>query len=253
MLLLPLSHPHVSPRQAWPIRGSEMNHAGGSACLYPKDWMNSGSRLQGGIAPVPTVHPQFIDTKTPSCLSGTSYEVMPSVCHMCEQFLGVFQAFLFPLLHFILRKIPMNLAFTPYFINEDIKSHLVNSFDRGHTMREWWSLEASSCISNFKSITLDPSHKTIASQTSRRSIRGHLVSSAWWGERCVPRQCLSLLVTHFPAFVCNLGVWGWALWESHGSKDDRKMSFTQSMGIPGIKGWWVEVGDGVNSGEERSR
>lgn len=83
---------------------------------------------------MPTAHPQFIDTKTPCCLSGTSSRVMPSVCHMCEQFLSIFQAFLFPLLHFILRKIPVNLVFTPCFINEDIKSHLVNSFDRGHTM-----------------------------------------------------------------------------------------------------------------------
>lgn len=71
--------------------------------MKKKNWMNSVSRLPGGIALVPTVHPQFIDTKTP-CLSGTSSKIMLSVCHMCEQFLRVFQAFLLPLLHFILRK-----------------------------------------------------------------------------------------------------------------------------------------------------
>lgn len=52
----------------------------------------------------------------------------------------------------------------------------------------------------------------------------------------MPRQCLSLLVTHFPAFVGNLGVWGWALLESHGSKDDRKIVFYPEHGYPWNQG-----------------
>ena len=42
------------------------------------------------------------------------------------------------------------------------------------------------------------------------------------GEYQVSRWCLSLLVTHSPAFVGNLGTWGLTPWEFHVSKDDRE-------------------------------
>lgn len=52
----------------------------------------------------------------------------------------------------------------------------------------------------------------------------------------MPRQCLSLSVTHFSAFVGNLQVWRWAPWVSHGFQDDRKIVFHPEYGCPWNQG-----------------
>ena len=49
-------------------------------------------------------NPQCMDTDNSCYHPGTSSKAMPSFCHMCEQFLRVYQTFLPLLLHLILRK-----------------------------------------------------------------------------------------------------------------------------------------------------
>lgn len=106
---------------------------GSSAGLHPKDQMNSGSRVQGSMAPAPTAHPQLIDTGTSCYHPGPSSRAMPSLYHMCEQFLRVHQTFLFLLLHLILRTFLWTWHLLTL-LQMRISNHLVvNRFDQGHT------------------------------------------------------------------------------------------------------------------------
>jgi hypothetical protein len=76
----------------------------GLFCLYSKDF--DELRQQVARRPHPSLwHPQFIDTLNPTH-HGTSSKVMPSLNHLCEQLLRVYQAFSLPLLYLILRKSP---------------------------------------------------------------------------------------------------------------------------------------------------